>query len=294
MLTFLLSVSVFATAAHSFAHHRCAVLKLVLFEATNIVAAIKMSQRPNLKQYLVKRQHVLDNEYSSSFESDVQLTDKELLANEIIMDAKNYELNEAHKDPYSFRPARHFFEISETLNDSRLHRILQKMPKGGILHAHDMAICCLDYMVSLTYREHLWQCKNRTTGHIVNFLFSRKSPATSDTAANLVWTKVVDERTRMGNADYDKIIRRIFSLRRKQPQKKYKDINAVWDTFAQMFILFLPIITYAPVWEDYYRQTLIECHDDGVQYLEFRGILPTVSLCVRALSHIFFNLDHLC
>lgn len=44
----------------------------------------------------------------------------------------------------------------------------------------------------------------------------------------------------------------------------------------EIFMVFGSLVTYTEVWKDYYRQSLQESYDDGVQYLEFRGVLPEV------------------
>lgn len=239
----------------------------ILFEKYN-----EMSQRPSLEEYLVRRQQVVDDECQSNFESDVTLTKHEQLANTVIMAAKKAELDEGLANPHSFKPARHFFEVLNEIGESKLFKIIQHMPKGGILHAHDTALVSTDFIVTLTYREHLWQCNNTVTKAIVNFRFSRAAPETTE--SNLVWIRVSDERSRLGKIEYDAHVRSLFTLFTKDPRSAYRDINDMWAKFMSLFILLEPIATYAPVWRDYFKQALTEALEDNVQYLEFRGILP--------------------
>lgn len=81
----------------------------------------------------------------------------------------------------------------------------------------------------------------------------------------------------MGDDVYDKKVRRLFTLIVSDPLIRYNDINAVWNKFMEIFIVFGSIVTYTEAWKDYFRQTLQEVYDDNVQYLEFRGVLPEVS-----------------
>lgn len=234
-------------------------------------------KRPSLSEYVAKRQKFVEEEFALGFESDVALTKEEQAANAVIKAAKEKELKEGFEHPYLFNPARHQFEVLQEIRKSPLFRMIQKMPKGGVLHAHDMALCSTDYIVSLTYGKHLWQCSEPNAAHrIKTFLFSRDEPASVD---GCKWKLVSDERTRIGDNKYDRFIRTLFTLYREEvnPRTQFKDINDVWNTFMGIFLLLGPIVTYAPVWKDYYKNALTEMYADNVQYLEFRGLLPPVS-----------------
>lgn len=234
---------------------------------------LKMSKRPSFEQYIASRETIFNAENDNNFESDVKLNPKELRANAIIMAVKNAELDDGFKHPVNFAPSRHFFEVLDKINKSKLFKIIRKMPKGGILHAHDTALCSTDYLVSLTYREHLWQC-NDNNNTIVGFKFSRNVP---DAVNDCIWLKVADERARVGRVEYDANIRSNFTLFTNNPHDKFSDINTVWNEFMGLFIRFEPLVTYAPVFKDYYKQALKEMLQDGVQYLELRVLLPPVS-----------------
>lgn len=230
-----------------------------------------MSKRPSYEQYIASRASVFNAEDADNFESDVQLSPKEERANAVIMAAKNAELDDGFKNPQNFAPARYFFEVLDKINKSKLFKIIRQMPKGGILHAHDTALCSTDYLVSLTYRENLWQC-NDNNNAIVGFKFARSTP---DPVDGCKWLKVADERERVGRVDYDAHIRSNFTLNTNST-RNFSDINDVWNEFMGLFIRFEPLVTYAPVFKDYYKQALKEMLQDGVQYLELRVLLPPV------------------
>jgi adenosine deaminase CECR1 len=105
------------------------------------------------------------------------------------------------------------------------------------------------------------------------FLFSRHKPESID---NTEWQLVRDVRKKMGDDSYEAKVRRFFTLYVDDPMTKYYDINVVWNKFMDVFSCVDPILQYTEVWKDYYRQALQEMYDDGVQYLEFRGLLPEV------------------
>lgn len=263
IVTLLVSFNVVVTESKPFEDN--------LFNAILKPKKTKMSKRPSFDQYIASRQSVFKQENLNNFESDVKLNPKEEKANKVIMAIKNAELNDGFLNPQNFAPSRHFFEVLEIINKSKLFKIIRKMPKGGILHAHDTALCSTDYLVSLTYREHLWQC-NDNNNTIVSFKFSKNTP---DIVAGCKWLKVADERARVGRVEYDAHIRSNFTLFTTD-RNKFSDINDVWNAFMGLFIRFEPLVTYAPVFKDYYKQALKEMMEDNVQYLELRVLLPPV------------------
>lgn len=251
---------------------------------TIVTALTQCISRPTLDDYFRDRSDLLNAEVDSSFGADIKLTDNEELANIIIMQAKEDELQAGFLQPLQFNPARHIFEVLDAIKQSKLFKIIQKMPKGGILHAHDSALCSADYVLSLTYQPFLWQLASSKTNEIEEFRFSRQHPAIANTNESntndehLQWRPVQEVRNEMGAANYDERIRKLFTLFDKSinPRIQFPDINAVWKRFMGLFKIVGSIVTFAPVWKDYYKRALDEMQRDGVDYLEFRGVLPQV------------------
>lgn len=87
-----------------------------------------------------KRKELLNSELKISFGHDIKLDANELRANKIIMDAKEMELKNGLKNPFDFNPSHHLFEVLNSTKQSKLFKIIQQMPKGGILHIHEVYI----------------------------------------------------------------------------------------------------------------------------------------------------------
>lgn len=254
--------------------------------------------RQSIADYYKDRKQFIDDEIEQSFGMDITLNDNEKLANGIIMNAKEAEYQTGFLNPYSFNPSRHIFEVLDAIKQSKLFQIIQRMPKGGILHAHDTALCSTDFVVSLTYWPHLWQRTAIDNNEILEFKFSHQQPSTeqwqsinnNNTTADgdnckhtkMVWRLVSDVRTDIGPSIYDEYVRTLFTLFNKNvnPKIQFRDINDVWNRFMNIFGYLGPIVTYAPAWKAYYKHAMKEMLADGVQYLEFRGVLPPVCIII--------------
>ncbi|CAB3222155.1 unnamed protein product [Arctia plantaginis] len=201
--------------------------------------------------------------------NEIQLSDSEIKANEIIMDLKLEELEHGFQYPKNFKFAKHFFEYKDEVKETKLFQLIKKMPKGAVLHAHDTGILGPDYMVGLTYWKDLYVC---FTEDSVKFLFSKVVPnATCETA----WQLMRDARYSSGNVKkFDSSLRKYFTMVIDNPDKTYTDVNTAWENFQNYFIASAPLLCYKPVWEQYFYDTLKALREDGVMYFEVRSVLP--------------------
>lgn len=144
-------------------------LILIAVECVSARFFIKMDNsgcdRPTFKKYEEIRKEFMEEHLSRALGSDVELNEEEQQLNTIIMGLKADELARGFQNPFNFTPSRHFFEVYKAIESSPLFKIIQQMPKGnkrevlnpsanidtnfypysislgGILHAHDTAIC---------------------------------------------------------------------------------------------------------------------------------------------------------
>uniref|UniRef100_A0A336LUY4 Adenosine deaminase n=1 Tax=Culicoides sonorensis TaxID=179676 RepID=A0A336LUY4_CULSO len=227
--------------------------------------------RPSYKDFIAQREAILNEESTRYLGSDLVLNAKENEVNKILMKNKSDEISKGFKDPASFAPAKHFFDALDDIKASKVFQILKKMPKGGVLHCHDTALLSTDKIVEFTYRDNLWVCGD-IFKTVPRFIFSKDKPPKVEGQND--WIKVSKERLQYGANDYDKAMRNLFTLYSDDAVEKYRDINAMWSKFMELFAALDPIVGYVEVWKDYYYETLKEFYNDGVTYLEFRGLLP--------------------
>lgn len=264
-------------------------IKIFLFSLLLVVAcgaiverekSVKMTKRPSIEEYMVNREKMVQDHINRGMGHDIVLTAKEEQVNKLLMHYKEMELERGFKNPQNFTPSRHVFEVLKDVKDSPLFAMLHNMPKGAVLHSHDTALVSTDFVVGLTYTKNLWQLGELSSGP--EFIFAKNSPGAN-------WTLVSELREKMGAASYDREVRKLFTLLVDDPISEYRDINTVWDKFNKIFMCLGPIVTYVPCWKSYFRQALKEFYADGVQLLEFRGVLPDVSTfiaCKFLYSHV--------
>ncbi|XP_052859759.1 adenosine deaminase AGSA-like [Anopheles cruzii] len=245
-------------------------LLLISFTTCEAKMIIDRPARPTPDEYHRQRQALVQQEADHALGADIVLTPNETVVNEHLMGLKRAELAEGFENPFQFVPARHIFEVLDKIEASPLFQLIRKMPKGGVLHAHDTALASTEVIVNATYQEHLWQRGEFSRENAPDFRFSTTVPAGDG------WELVGDIRKRVGDGQYDEAVRQHFTLYDKDPINAYKSINDVWSRFTAMFFSLEPIVTFKPVWEMYFRQALEEFYEDNVMYLEFRGVLPSL------------------
>lgn len=240
--------------------------------SNNLVAMAERDRQP-FEDFQRKRDAFIEEEFNRGLGSSLVLSAKETQLNEHVMKLKEQEINRGMLDPTKFIPAHHFFEVVDQINESELFHIIQAMPKGGVLHAHDTALCNLDFIVQLTYWDHLWQMTDPESQR-PRFKFSRTRPETGE---DHQWTTVKKERERRGHKAYDAELRKQISLYTENPTTEARDVNAMWAKFMEIFAMTDGILMYKDAWEAYYLQALTEFAADEVNYLEIRSTLPEVS-----------------
>nr|CAD7569790.1 unnamed protein product [Timema californicum] len=220
--------------------------------------------------YWRRRDEFLDHEKGMGLGSSIVLTEKEIFVNEILMRAKREEFESGFTDPGSFLPARHFFQAKEDMEKSKTFSIIKQMPKGGALHLHDTGLVSTDYVMNLTYRSGLFMCTTDPSGLLRLHFF-----VTPDNSCE--WEELSAIRRRSEDVvEFDRRLRKNLTMVVDNPRERYPNINVAWQKFSGLFSVVNGMVTYRPLFEEYYYQTLQEFLDDGVAYIELRGVLPNV------------------
>ncbi|XP_017072143.1 adenosine deaminase 2-A-like isoform X2 [Drosophila eugracilis] len=200
----------------------------------------------------------------------IRLNEREQESNKVIMAVKKEEISKGILDPSQFTPGQHIFKTLTEIRKSQIFNLIKRMPKGGVLHAHDTALCSTEYLISLTYRENLWICTANEGCDASALRFSKQKPQALN---DCDWSLLSEVRAKYGSKRVDEYLAERLTL---YPTTKFEDNNAAWSTFMNIFALLDGLVMYAPVWADYYYTALKEFYEDGVLYLEFRSLVPTL------------------
>lgn len=230
-------------------------------------------QRPTPLEYDALRKSFFRDQQKRYLGAELTLSPQEERVNEIIMNLKKAELDLGFVNPGNFSGAVHIFDSLDRINNSKLFNLIKKMPKGGVLHAHDTALLSTKKIIEFTYRENLWILGELDPKHPPRFLFALQKPPIENGAE---WSSVADIRLSLGPEVFDEKLQILLSLYSNDATIEHRDINYVWHRFKSIFGVLGGIVCYDEVWKAYYYQALQEFLDDGVQYLEFRGLLPEV------------------
>ncbi|KAG7214939.1 hypothetical protein INR49_005214 [Caranx melampygus] len=217
-----------------------------------------------------QREALIQLETSMQTGGQVVLTDAEQRLDSLLFKMKQQEMMQP-----DFPPAMHFFKARDLIKSSPIFGLLQKMPKGGALHVHDFSMVDVQWLVkNVTYRPHCYMCC--TDNHSIRFIFSSQWP--KPVAHCSPWTLLENLRSKLVNAtDLDNsIMGNLTLLTDKDPEKVYPSQDVVWDRFEQAFRAMWGLVTYAPVFREYYYQGLHEFYMDNIMYLELRALLPEI------------------
>ncbi|XP_053683560.1 adenosine deaminase 2-like [Sabethes cyaneus] len=216
-------------------------------------------------EYNLKRHAILEAEKIHATGGNAFLTAKETLANEMLIGLKNQSVHDATYSPDTYAPGMHFFRAKPFIEASEVFRILKAMPKGSILHLHNIAAVSSEWIVkNLTYHPEAYICQTSKGDY---FFTTRTSKLCAEDAHHSIQKLRVEN----GTAElFDLWLESMINLRLRGPQLMHTDLNHIWDEFERMFTVMKDLISYKPFFEAFHTRLLEEFYEDGVFYIELR------------------------
>ncbi|XP_059161941.1 adenosine deaminase AGSA-like [Physella acuta] len=216
--------------------------------------------------YMKMRNDLIYKDENTRIGAHLSLSLDEKLANEIFMKEKRAMIDESRDTPSLFLPTASFYRSKQYIQQTKLYKLIQKMPKGAALHIHDQSMVSLDWIVkNATYRDNVYMCVANQS------LFFRVFNATSINSA-CEWKSVKSQRAASQDvAEFDASIRKNLSMISSDPFQAFEDNQEAWVRFIGFFRQVFGLLTYAPLYRDMILQTLEEFYQENVQYLEIRG-----------------------
>ncbi len=172
----------------------------------------------------------------------------------------------------TYPPAQSFFNSKDEIAASKVFSRMQSMPKGGVLHIHEIGLTSADWILSnLAYQEGLCVCD--PSGNVDDFRFGWFS--NPESANDCVWQRVSDLRDQMGESALNAYLRSRLVINVPDPANTYPDLNTVWAAFSNRMRITGTLITHADAFVQYMTRAMVEFYVDNVQHLEIRTTLPT-------------------
>ncbi|CAH1640992.1 unnamed protein product [Spodoptera littoralis] len=222
--------------------------------------------------YSQERRALLDEETLTAVGGKQHLNEDETIANDILMKWKMNELNESYINPQHFNFSKHYFSYKKDIEKSKVYQIIKRMPKGAVLHVHSSLMLSANVLVKLTYEDHLYACYSHDD---LRLYFSETTP---DRPCPSKWDLVSELRNSSGDpAAFDSQLKKYFTLDKDDGEDyNFVDINTVWKRFDKVYFAIKSLISYRPVREKYWYETLQQFYDDNIMYIEIRSGLQSL------------------
>ncbi|XP_013118640.1 adenosine deaminase 2 isoform X2 [Stomoxys calcitrans] len=216
--------------------------------------------------YDALRAKIMEAERASSLGGNVWLSSAEEKANSILMNAKKEEINEGLKDPTKYPPSMHFFQGKQFLRQSEVFRIIQKMPKGALLHAHNKGMVSSKWVIgNLTNLYNLYTC--RDVSGLLIFTYDQAQCHSEITNVCLERVNAEDKRV------YEKRLEKHISMYTMHPESMITDTRKIWKRFENIFVSMDQMFKYQPAFCNYHKRLLEELCEDNIIYAEIRASL---------------------
>ena len=131
-----------------------------------LIAGIVFVQGMTVEEFMEERKEVLREENHNFLGSDLELTELETSVNFKIQALKTSELNLAFLED-DLPASQSFFQSKAKIEESKVFKFIQEMPKGGVMHVHEFAITSSDWVIqNITYRDNLYMCINQDSNNL--------------------------------------------------------------------------------------------------------------------------------
>ena len=141
-------------------------MKKLVVTAFYLFPILLVSQTNKLfEQYLEQRNAMMSADSALYFDAKVKLSPAEMQLNQLMQHEQRLLLDH-YKQTHFFPPARDFYQSKQHIEETKIFQVLQQMPKGGILHLHQLAMGDAQWVVEkaiATPEMHVyWEASNDT------------------------------------------------------------------------------------------------------------------------------------
>ncbi|XP_041471477.1 adenosine deaminase AGSA-like isoform X1 [Lytechinus variegatus] len=222
--------------------------------------------------YMTKRNEFLEKEAGVVVGSSLVLNEKEKKLNDFLLSAKKGEVSRGFKT--TFPPAVNFLKGKPLVENSTVFQIIRRMPKGGILHIHEISMANASWVVqNITYLPHLYYCVTDDYYSSLHFNFSATPPSQSPPDCVTEWMSVASARARMGAELFDQMLHHNITMAAQNPDVAYPNITMSWLRFGTALHSLTELFFTTSAFRLFMWHSLERMIRDNVQYVEIRTLL---------------------
>lgn len=217
----------------------------------------------NVDDYMKARQQLIQAELGMRFDVGIKLTPQEEEANSKLIGLKQVEFERTKN---YFPPANSFLksETRRQIDQSPILDIMKRLPKGGILHVHGMAMGDFRWLIEhVTYLPYCYIYQGEDEPPRMGSLRVFAEPPGDG------WFLVSDLRKAVDDVEeFDQELYRSITLGEEdlsQPD--------IWAEFIKCFVRFRGLLNENTIREKYSRKMLKDLISENVQYIESRGFV---------------------
>ncbi|KAJ7272018.1 hypothetical protein B0H12DRAFT_1092439 [Mycena haematopus] len=245
-------------------------------------------------QYKQERAALIDRDRSLRRDnSEAKVSPSEAKADAIIRELRQAENKSVwaadHEGvPHPF-PGMEFLTGRSIILKTKLFKILAKMPKGGLLHAHLDATVNVDVLLKLALEQPALHI--RTTEPLSALNVSKTLPefkplpkelfTNSDVALTHpsyvpnTWVSLKNARDTfdpaLGGPDgFDQWVIGAMTINPSEAYQTHNTVDKIWEKFVSTFTVCTGLFRFVPIWEQYIYEFFRSSVEDGISYIEAR------------------------
>ncbi|KAL6907017.1 hypothetical protein GGI43DRAFT_249588 [Trichoderma evansii] len=275
---------------------------------------------PFLQQYLAGRESLIGKEKETRSDASFRkaltpiarracaIVDRIRAQEQATVWTPNVEEQLAQETKQSIFPGMMFMLAKDRMEQTKLWKIVRRMPKGCLLHAHMDAMVDFDFILDQLLKTpgmHMSSDVSLKTHEarenaIFRFRYRAKELVNGsiwdeayEPGSFLLLTKVADEFPEGGRRGFLKWLKSRCTLSLVDSHEQRHGIDAIWEKFAKCFVVVATMIHYEPMFRAFLRHLMSLLKADGVNWAELRFTWP-LDYCRDRCEEPEKDYSHMC
>eukprot|EP00126_Sphaerothecum_destruens_P013283 Sdes_comp22723_c0_seq1m21137 len=223
------------------------------------------------------RKRLIQAEQDAMVGSYLILNEKEKRVSKILFSEKQKEIDQG-----SYLPAKHFSLVLSQIEESKVFKIMKKLPKGANLHLHSQSIVEPRWLIQhATYLPECYMCVRKDASIRFHFFADAEKAKSSlhkdCDCAGCEWKNVniarkAHEENVKDSSGFDDYLYSHMTLNSSALACSADD-NLIWSKFVDALLTSDSLLAYHPVWVAYNQRALRSFSEDNIMYAEWRALL---------------------